>query len=156
MFDLDQAIAKWRQKLIAVGIKTPVPLEELEIHLREEIERQMKLGFNEEQAFEMAVQRLGKANTLNKEFQKANPLTAQRITSVVMGIWSVFIGLLSVWKVAVEGQSLGTTPINEFIGVFILSLILTSAIVLLGLVLIFCGGRNLSWLPNSRRKRKYV
>ena len=26
----------WRRQMIAAGIKTPVPLEELEIHLREE------------------------------------------------------------------------------------------------------------------------
>ncbi len=38
MFNLEQAIADWRRQMLAVGIKTPVPLEELEIHLRDEIE----------------------------------------------------------------------------------------------------------------------
>ena len=37
MFGLEQAIADWRQQMLAAGIKTPVPLEELEIHLREDI-----------------------------------------------------------------------------------------------------------------------
>ena len=37
MFNLEQAIAEWRQQMLATGIQTPVPLEELEIHLREEI-----------------------------------------------------------------------------------------------------------------------
>ena len=51
MFDLEQSIAEWRQQMLAAGIKTPVPLEELEIHLREEIERQMKSGLNEQTGF---------------------------------------------------------------------------------------------------------
>ena len=33
--------------MLAAGIKTPMPLEELEILLREEIDRQMKSGLNE-------------------------------------------------------------------------------------------------------------
>jgi len=32
MFNLEQAIADWRQKMLAAGIETPVPLEELELH----------------------------------------------------------------------------------------------------------------------------
>lgn len=35
MFDLEQSIAEWRRQMLAAGIKTPVPLEDLEIHLRE-------------------------------------------------------------------------------------------------------------------------
>ena len=38
--------------MLAAGIKTPVPLEELESHLREEIEQQTKLGLSEAEAFE--------------------------------------------------------------------------------------------------------
>ena len=41
----NKSIAEWREQMLAAGIKTPVPLEELEIHLREEIEQQMKSGF---------------------------------------------------------------------------------------------------------------
>jgi hypothetical protein len=70
MSDLEQSIAQWRQQMLAVGIKTPVPLVELEIHLREEIERQMESGLNEQKAFETAVGRIGKANSLKQEFQK--------------------------------------------------------------------------------------
>ncbi|HEY5041998.1 MAG TPA: hypothetical protein VIK53_08340 [Verrucomicrobiae bacterium] len=52
MFNLEQSIADWRQQMLAAGIETPVPLDELEIHLREEIERQMKSGSDKQQAFE--------------------------------------------------------------------------------------------------------
>jgi len=39
MFELEKSIADWRRQMLAAGIKSPLPLEELEIHLREEIER---------------------------------------------------------------------------------------------------------------------
>ena len=51
MFNLEQSIADWRQQMLAAGIRTPVPLEELEIHLRDEIERQMKSGSNAQLRF---------------------------------------------------------------------------------------------------------
>jgi hypothetical protein len=70
MFDLEKSIAEWRRQMLAVGIKTPVPLEELESHLREETERQTKSGLNEQKAFEDAIQQIGKANMLNNEFEK--------------------------------------------------------------------------------------
>jgi len=56
--------------MLAAGIKTPVPLEELEIHLREEIEQQMKSGLNEQKAFEISAQIIGEARPLKIEFKK--------------------------------------------------------------------------------------
>ena len=44
MFDLEKSIADWRTQMLAAGIKSPVPLEELESHLREEITQQTKSG----------------------------------------------------------------------------------------------------------------
>ena len=56
--------------MLAAGIKTPVPLEELEIHLREEIERQVKSGQNEQQAFETGTASIGQTKLLKIEFKK--------------------------------------------------------------------------------------
>jgi len=70
MFDLEQAIADWRSQMLAAGIKTPVPLEELEIHLREEIERLEKSGVDERTAFENAVRQTGQPQSLKNEFNK--------------------------------------------------------------------------------------
>jgi hypothetical protein len=41
MFNLEQEIAVWRQKMAAGGLKPMEVLDELESHLREEIEHQM-------------------------------------------------------------------------------------------------------------------
>ena len=72
MFDLEKAIAEWRRQMLAAGIQTPVPLEELEIHLRDEIERQTKAGLNPQYAFTSAVQKLGSAHTVQTEFMKVD------------------------------------------------------------------------------------
>ncbi len=72
MSDLEPSIAEWRKQMLAAGIKTPVPLEELEIHLREEIELQIKSGFTGQKAFEIAAGKIGQANPLKREFKKIN------------------------------------------------------------------------------------
>jgi hypothetical protein len=73
MLDLEQAIADWRRQMLAAGIKTPVPLEELEIHLRDEIEEQIKSGLDGQEAFSSAVQKIGEAQMIQNEFEKQAP-----------------------------------------------------------------------------------
>ena len=70
MFDLEQSIAAWRKQMLSAGIKTPVPLEELESHLRDDIEQQMQSGSTAPQAFANSVRRLGHAGKLKSEFKK--------------------------------------------------------------------------------------
>jgi hypothetical protein len=67
---LEQSIAGWRQRMLAAGIKTPAPLDELENHLREEIERLKKSGVDERMAIENAVQQTGQPQSLKNEFNK--------------------------------------------------------------------------------------
>jgi len=69
MFDVEKAIVKWRKQMLAAGIKTP-GLEELETHLREDIERQVESGRSEAEAFEAAVQKIGQAYLIQDEFKK--------------------------------------------------------------------------------------
>src|SRR5882757_10811674 len=74
MFDLEQSIAEWRKQMLAAGIKTPVPLEELESHLREDIERQMESGVSAEKAFASAARKIGRVYALQTEFAKVGGL----------------------------------------------------------------------------------
>ena len=71
MFDLETAIAEWRRQMLATGIKRPAPIEELESHLREEIEQRINSGFSTQRAFELSVQHLGHAEMLQVEFKKS-------------------------------------------------------------------------------------
>ena len=52
--------------MLAAGIKSPVPLEELEIHLREEIEQHIKSGLNEAEAFQAVVEKIGQVGLPRK------------------------------------------------------------------------------------------
>jgi hypothetical protein len=102
MFNLEQSIAEWRRQMLTAGIKTPVPLEELEIHLREEIERQMESGLSEQKAFAIAAGTIGQTNLLKQEFQKIQPADkmqrqkqAAKILSVlIFGFYSLVITCL--------------------------------------------------------------
>jgi hypothetical protein len=96
MFNLDQAISEWRKQMLAAGIQTPVPLEELECHLREEIEQQMKSGTNVPLAFETAVRVIGKANMLKLEFKKVEETKEARASkrSQIALIFSLCMFLL--------------------------------------------------------------
>ena len=64
--------------MINAGIKTPVPLEELENHLREDIERQIRSGSDAEQAFAAATKRMGEGDYLKPEFEKIEGSDEQR------------------------------------------------------------------------------
>jgi hypothetical protein len=70
MFKLEAAIAAWRKEMRAGGIKSPAALEELEAHLREEIERHVSAERGEEAAFAAAVRSIGPAHALGEEFAK--------------------------------------------------------------------------------------
>jgi len=56
--------------MMTAGIRTPEVLDELESHLRDEVEQQIRLGSGEERAFEIALQRMGRTEVLQTEFQK--------------------------------------------------------------------------------------
>jgi hypothetical protein len=106
MFDLETFIARWRKQMLAAGIKAPVPLEDLEIQLREEIERQMKSGLSEAEAFKTSVQKIGPAQTVQNEFKKVEAakeardweLTQIRF-AVVTSLFSLFLCSLVVFKI---------------------------------------------------------
>ncbi|MGH7971941.1 MAG: permease prefix domain 1-containing protein [Limisphaerales bacterium] len=84
MFNLDQAILEWRRRLAAGGVKTPDVLDELESHLRDDVDQRVREGLSQQQAFEDAVQRLGQANVLKAEFKKGDRTAALRFESIVL------------------------------------------------------------------------
>ena len=92
MFNLEQSITTWRKQMLAAGIKTPVPLEELEIHLREEIERQMKSGLSGQKAFEVSIQQIGQPKALDREFKKGEGTFMKRTAKIGMGVAGMLLG----------------------------------------------------------------
>ena len=113
---LEPAIAAWREQMLAAGIGSPVPLEELEAHLREEIDRQLQAGLSEPEAFHAAVQSLGPAVPLKTEFTKTTgrwawfgPDKVTRINRILAVLWLanveglafLFLGFKYSWYIAI-------------------------------------------------------
>src|SRR3954464_359704 len=78
MFDLNQSIAAWRRQLAAGGIQAPEVLDELESHLRDDVEQQTRSGVSADRAFEIAVARVGRVDVLKMEFTKLDASRARR------------------------------------------------------------------------------
>jgi hypothetical protein len=95
MRDLDQLIAEWRRELSEGGLKSPQALDELESHLREDVQRQVKAGATPDQAFASAVRRLGPIHALNVEFRKANGKLLERLMIAVSVVLVAFIVWMS-------------------------------------------------------------
>src|SRR5262245_57270668 len=100
MFNLEQAIADWRRKMAVGGIKSCEVLDELESHLREDVEQQMRSGAAAEQAFKQAVQRVGSADQLKLEFGKVErlgPAPNRTLINIGCGAMATFVFANSIW-----------------------------------------------------------
>lgn len=123
MFNLDQAIIEWRRQMIAGGIKTPVPLDELESHLREEIQNQLRSDATLDQAFALAVGKVGKADQLKAEFAKIEGIRKTRTRenlrrySAVVGMAFVYIMLFGTWRLGVRSGRMEISVIDVVLAV---------------------------------------
>ncbi len=71
-FDIEQKIKNWKDYLNSRGSFLPDDLEELETHLRDEIDALQKNGLDAEEAYFIGIKRLGKSDALSREFYKIN------------------------------------------------------------------------------------
>ena len=70
MPDLEQRLAAWRQTLAADAAFSVEVIDELESHLRDDIQRLVLAGESEERALELGLARLGPPRALGAEFAK--------------------------------------------------------------------------------------
>jgi hypothetical protein len=97
MFDLNQAIAEWRRQMAAAGVKAVEVLNELENHLRDDVEQQMRSGTGAQQAFQAAVRRIGSPRALQAEFKKvrgANEAIQRKGMTFLIVVLVVFVSLM--------------------------------------------------------------
>jgi hypothetical protein len=96
MFNLDQGITAWRQQMVAGGINAPEVLNELESHLRDDVQQQIRAGVAQQTAFDAAVQRLGQASVLKAEFKKGHDSSQLRLKFIVfVGSGLLYSGVMS-------------------------------------------------------------
>ena len=97
--------------MLAAGIKTPVPLEELEIHLRDTIDRQVRSGVGVQGAFEMSVKQIGRPNTLEREFNKIErdimTNIMKRIAAIALGTLNILLGTGFILDALTKHKNLG-------------------------------------------------
>jgi putative ABC transport system permease protein len=70
MFDLDEAVKRWREKLGRNESLEEAFIIELESHLRDEVDRLCREGTGTEEAFRRAAAGIGKADDIGEEFYK--------------------------------------------------------------------------------------
>jgi len=97
MHNLEEKITDWRKQMAAGGIKSPAVLDELESHLREDVEREMKAGSGDAKAFEAAARRIGQSSLLKEEFAKINRFKWSRPGQVLGIALCVLAGIVAVW-----------------------------------------------------------
>jgi len=99
MFDIEHAIANWRKQMSTAGIRSTAVIEELETHLREDIDREVRLGAGAEQAFLMATQNMGKPAVIKAEFKKTGTV-ASILERLMIGVCCVLVGFITFLSVA--------------------------------------------------------
>jgi hypothetical protein len=100
MFNLETEIADWRAHMIQEGIERPEILDELESHLRSEIERHLAAGWDAERAFKTAVQQIGDARTIKHEFERAEDCQPPEMQKL---LWVACIGFAALVSVVSTG-----------------------------------------------------
>lgn len=70
MFDIESEIRTWQNYLRSRGNFRESDLQELEAHLRDEMEDLCRTGLSQDEAFFIAVKRLGNTGSLSREFAK--------------------------------------------------------------------------------------
>jgi hypothetical protein len=70
MFELERAISQWRREMQCRGIKGAETLDELEAHLRDDLEEQVRSGMEIQQAFDAVRGRIGQSDSLGLEYKK--------------------------------------------------------------------------------------
>src|SRR5947207_14504964 len=70
MFELERAISEWRRETQCRGIKETETLDELEGHLRDNVEEQSRSGIEIQQDFDIARAHFGTTGSLETEFEK--------------------------------------------------------------------------------------
>jgi hypothetical protein len=92
MFDLESQIRKWKTHVYSAGSISQIDIEELESHLRDSMDELSERGLSTEEAFLLAVRRMGDIGVIHEEFSKIstedlwrqllvptdNPITARR------------------------------------------------------------------------------
>jgi len=112
MFNLEKATAEWRARMESAGMENSACLDELEAHLREDVEHRMRSGEQEPVAFANAVRELGQATVLKCEFKKN-----ERFGEKKWGILAIIAGFIVFGRVVMMHEAGRVGPGDEIGGI---------------------------------------
>ncbi|WP_040548535.1 permease prefix domain 1-containing protein [Pedosphaera parvula] len=98
-FDLNHNLELWRQSLAQSPSFQPDNLDELEVHLRDSVNTLEAKGLSTEEAFLIAVRRVGQPTELDKEFGKVNSETVW----LSRWLWMAVGTFLFLWLQSLKG-----------------------------------------------------
>ena len=111
MADLEQQIAAWRSRLSALVGGDSDFVAELEGHLRDAVEDQVRRGVPAEQALAIALTRLGSPEALAREFAKqSTPWLPARLVMGLGTMGAAALAILAGAAVPLEQRSTRRTP----------------------------------------------
>ena len=157
MFNLETAISQWRKEMLAAGLQSPVPLDELESHLRDDIARQMQSGLDPASAFAASVRQIGSAGPLKTEFRKVG---GDRQLSLRKMLWERRLNW-HCWTIAgITFSAMAACAASLFFTNKVPTTSTGRAWVLLavasGVSIYFSSWRLLRWVPVPARKRARI
>lgn len=126
--NLEQVISDWRRELADGGITSEDVVDELESHLRDDIERRTRCGASPGGAFESAVKQMGEAKNLKVEFDKIQSKERKYMKRglIIGGIVGVLVGMAFVMPAVAQYQHEGVMK-NSEPWLFLLGSLLTLA-----------------------------
>ena len=145
MFQLDQTIQQWRADMTQNQNVTPENIDELEGHLRDEIETLMVTGLSAEESFMVSSLRLGGRDQIAGEFAKVNKGLVWRKRSLWM-LGGILISMLVGSLAGLCSQTAGSamvlsgldthlpTALTITVSTAIFAFLLTSALLVMSLL----------------------
>ncbi|MHC5082838.1 MAG: hypothetical protein ACYTET_02715 [Planctomycetota bacterium] len=93
MFELESAIANWRSELLHKQTMTMQDIDELESHLREEVESLNLSGLSKEEAFMVSSHRIGDSSVITQEYAKVNSkeIWRNRVFWMLSGVFALMV-----------------------------------------------------------------
>ena len=116
--DIDAQIAEWRTYLASRPEVLSADVDELESHLRDQIDTLQSAGLDHDEAFLVAVKRLGSIDALTREFARAHSerlwkqLVASPETEPIEGQFWVMLGLAITAALVVQIPRLVATDLD--------------------------------------------
>ena len=160
MFELDKAIKNWRSDILQNQSILESDADELENHVRDEVESLKLAGLNEEEAYIISTHRIGDDSAVAEEFAKVNVKEVWRnrvfwmlsgvFVFMIISLLSMFLSHSSKWVLS----WLNVNPsINGYISVAVHIMVFVGAVFIL---VSFLGNISLKILRHDKTFRLFI